>query len=123
MSQKKETIALVAHDDTKNTLLEWAKTRKSELEQHTLVGTGHTAQLLRNVLELDVKGIGHGPDGGDILLAAQILEGKIHRVIFFIDARSPHGHEHDIQTLIRICVIKDIPIALNRTTADLVLPA
>ncbi|UYP47774.1 Methylglyoxal synthase [Candidatus Lokiarchaeum ossiferum] len=121
MNNTKKTIALVAHDKTKNNLLEWAKSKKECLEKYELIGTEHTAKLLYNVLELKVNGFGHGPDGGDILLAAKILEEKVNKVIFFIDARSPHGHEHDIQTLIRICVIKNVPIALNRATANLLL--
>ncbi|MHA2002005.1 MAG: methylglyoxal synthase [Promethearchaeota archaeon] len=115
---KKKTIALVAHDKTKDDLLKWVKIHKNNLEKSHLVGTTHTAQLIKNVLELDVESYGHGPDGGDILLAAKILKKEVDIVIFFIDSRTPHGHEHDIQTLIRICVIEDIPIALNRATAD-----
>ncbi len=71
------------------------------------------------MLDLNVKSFGHGPSGGDILLAAKILQGEVDKVIFFIDGETPHGHEHDIQTLIRTAVINNIPIALNRASADL----
>lgn len=117
----KKTIALIAHNSRKNDLLNWAKEHRTRLLTHELIGTTNTAKLLSDVLDLNVKGFGHGPSGGDILLAARILQGEVHKVIFFIDAESPHGHEHDIQTLIRTAVINNIPIALNRASADLVI--
>jgi methylglyoxal synthase len=116
-----KTLALVAHDSTKSELLAWAQTKKEYLLSYKLVATAHTAELLQKNLKLEIESIGHGPDGGDILLAARILQAQIDGLVFFIDARTPHGHEHDIQTLIRICVIRNIPIALNHATADLLI--
>jgi len=113
-----KTIALVAHNEKKSIMLAWVKRHLDELKKHKLIGTSNTSELLNSVLDLNVKPFGHGPNGGDILLAAQILEGKVDEVIFLIDAETPHGHEHDIQTLIRTCVINNIPIALNLATAD-----
>ena len=115
------TIALIAHNSRKSDLLNWAKEHRTRLEDYNLIGTTNTAKLISDVLDLKVKGFGHGPSGGDILLAAKILQGEVQKVIFFIDAESPHGHEHDIQTLIRTAVINNIPIALNRASADLVI--
>jgi len=115
------TIALIAHNSRKSDLLNWAKEHKTRLEDYNLIGTTNTAKLISDVLDLNVKGFGHGPSGGDILLAAKILQGEVQKIIFFIDAESPHGHEHDIQTLIRTAVINNIPIALNRASADLVI--
>ena len=117
-----KTLALVAHNKKKNVLLEWAKENKKILKKYRLVGTSHTADLLNNVLELNVEKVGHGPKGGDILLAAKMIEGEIDKVIFFIDSETPHGHEHDIQTLIRTAVINNIPIALNRASANYIIP-
>lgn len=117
----KNTIALIAHNSQKSNLLNWTKEHKGSLEEYNLIGTTNTAKLLSDVLDLNVKGFGHGPSGGDILLAAKILQGEVQKIIFFIDAESPHGHEHDIQTLIRTAVINNIPIALNRASADLVI--
>ena len=73
------------------------------------------------MLELNVEPFGHGPNGGDILLAALILKHEVDKVIFFVDLQNPHGHEHDIQTLIRTAVINDIPMALNPATASLII--
>lgn len=115
---EKTTIALVAHNAKKNKLLEWAKTHRETLKEHKLIGTSNTAALLNNVLDLEVSPFGHGPDGGDILLAAKILQGEVDGIVFLIDVETPHGHEHDIQTLIRTAVLNNIPIALNETTAD-----
>ena len=116
-----QTIALIAHDNKKTLLLEWAKENQETLRKYTLIGTTNTAKLIHNLLNLEVKPFGHGPSGGDILLSAKILKGKGQKVIFFIDSESPHGHEHDIQTLIRTAVINDVPIALNRASADYII--
>lgn len=115
------TIALIAHNSRKTDLLNWAKEHREILKNHNLIGTTNTAKLINDMLEIGVQGFGHGPSGGDILLAARILQGEVQKVIFFIDAETPHGHEHDIQTLIRTAVINNIPIALNRASADLII--
>ena len=116
-----ETLALVAHNEKKDELLEWVKENQKRLKQFRLIGTSSTAELVNRILELGVEPFGHGPQGGDILLAARILEDQVHRVIFFMDPHTPHSHEHAIQTLIRTAVSNDIPLALNRTTADFLL--
>lgn len=115
------TIALIAHNNRKNDLLNWVKENQASLDGYNLIGTSNTSQLINDLLDLNVQPFGHGPSGGDILLAARILQGEVDKVIFFIDAETPHGHEHDIQTLIRTAVINNIPIALNRASADLIV--
>lgn len=114
-----KTIALVAHDKQKVNMAEWANKNKSILEKYNLVGTEGSCQTVNSVTGLKVKPLGHGPDGGDIVIANEVLQGKIDLIIFMIDVKTPHGHEHDIQTLIRICVLKNIPIALNKRSAEL----
>ncbi|WP_162055701.1 methylglyoxal synthase [Pontibacter pamirensis] len=115
------TIALVAHNNKKTDLLNWVKENQKALEEHKLIGTTNTSQLINDLLDLNVQPFGHGPSGGDILLAARILQGEVHKIIFFIDVETPHGHEHDIQTLIRTAVLNNIPIALNRASANLIV--
>ncbi|WP_029033667.1 methylglyoxal synthase [Salinimicrobium terrae] len=115
------TIALIAHNSRKTDLLNWSKVHRDALLKYKLIGTTYTSKLLSEMLDIEVKGFGHGPSGGDILLAAKILQGEVQMIIFFIDAETPHGHEHDIQTLIRTAVINNIPIALNRASADLLI--
>ncbi|WP_347158174.1 methylglyoxal synthase [Pontibacter chitinilyticus] len=116
-----KTIALIAHNNRKTDLLNWVKENHLLLEGAKLIGTSNTSQLINDLLDLNVQPFGHGPSGGDILLAARILQGEVDKIIFFIDAETPHGHEHDIQTLIRTAVINNIPIALNRASADLII--
>ncbi len=113
-----KTLAIIAHDGRKQDALEWASFNKKTLSKFKLVGTKGTAKAVNNVTGLEIKPLGHGPDGGDIVIANEVLQEKIDMVFFLIDARTPHGHEHDIQTLIRICVLKNIPLALNRKSAD-----
>ena len=115
----KKNIALVAHDDQKVNMAEWANKNKSVLKKYNLVGTGGTCEAVEKITGLTVKALGHGPDGGDIIIANEVLLGNIDILIFMIDAKTPHGHEHDIQTLIRICVLKNVPIALNKRSAEL----
>lgn len=115
------TIALIAHNNKKTDLLNWVKEHLDMLRQCELIGTSNTSALINDLLDLKVQPFGHGPSGGDILLAAKILKGEVHKIIFFIDAETPHGHEHDIQTLIRTAVLNNIPIALNRASADLIV--
>ncbi|WP_114777490.1 methylglyoxal synthase [Botryobacter ruber] len=116
-----ETIALIAHNNKKTDLLNWVKENHQALRKYDLVGTTNTSALINDLLDMNIKPFGHGPSGGDILLAAKILQGEIHKVIFFIDAETPHGHEHDIQTLIRTAVLNNIPIALNRASANFMI--
>ncbi len=116
-----KTIALVAHDNKKLELAEWVNFNKEFLKKFLLIGTYGTAQTIKNIAGLDVKVLSHGPDGGDIKIANKVLDDQIDFLVFFIDVRTPHGHEHDIQTLIRISVLKNIPIALNRKTADYII--
>ena len=115
----KHTIALIAHNNKKTELLNWVKENHEALRGHRLIGTTNTSKLINDLLDMNIEPFGHGPSGGDILLAAQILQGTIGKVIFFIDVETPHGHEHDIQTLIRTAVLNNIPIALHRASADL----
>ncbi|MFQ6677990.1 MAG: methylglyoxal synthase [Fidelibacterota bacterium] len=121
MNKYKKTIALVAHNSEKIALAEWASENKSKLKKFNLVGTQGTAQAIENITGLTINQLGHGPDGGDVVIANQVLEDNIDILIFFIDACTPHGHEHDIQILVRISVIKNVPMALNRATADFII--
>lgn len=116
-----KTIALVAHDARKQDMVEWANYNKEKLSNFRLVGTAGTAEAIRNITGLEVESLGHGPDGGDTYISYDVLEGKIDKIVFLIDVRNPQGHEHDIQTLIRTCVLKNIPLALNRKTADFII--
>ena len=114
-----KSIGLVAHDNRKLDIVEWCVKHQERLKEFKLLGTKGTAVRIREVTGLDVGNIGHGPDGGDIHIAYNILEGNIDLLIFFVDTKTAHGHEHDIQTLIRTCTTSNIPFALNKATADI----
>jgi methylglyoxal synthase len=121
MTRKEVTIGLVAHNGRKLKMAEWANRNRKELREFKLVGTGGTAKKISQITGLEVESLGHGPNGGDIRIAYNILEQNIGVLIFFVDTSEPHGHEHDIQALIRMCVTEKIPLALNAATADCII--
>ena len=116
--KKKKNIALIAHDERKKDLLEWADYNKGTLSQHNLFGTGTTGSLIARETKLKVKTFKSGPLGGDQQIGAMIAEGKIDFLIFFWDPLESHPHDPDVKALLRIAVVWNIPIACNRTSAD-----
>lgn len=117
----KKTIALIAHDNKKAEMVEWAFSRKSELEKYNLCGTGTTSRRISEATGLNVKGYLSGPLGGDQQIGAKIAEGEIDGVIFFWDPLQAQPHDPDVKALLRIAVVYDIPIATNKATADYVI--
>ena len=114
-------IALIAHDRVKADLVKWVKEHVKILEKYHLMATNHTGTAIKDATGLDIEIFESGPMGGDIRIANQILEGKVDELIFFVDQLSPMPHDPDIRSLIRIATIQDIPFALNRATADLII--
>lgn len=114
-------IALIAHDNRKADLLDWARFNRGTLAKHQLSATGTTGALLSDELGLDVNRFLSGPLGGDQQIGAAIAEGRIDFVIFFWDPLEPHPHDVDVKALLRIAVVYNVPIACNRATADFVL--
>ena len=114
-------IALIAHDNLKADLLDWARYNRGTLAKHELYATGTTGTLLAAELGLDVNLFLSGPLGGDQQIGAAIAEGRIDFVIFFWDPLEPHPHDVDVKALLRIAVVYNVPIACNRATADFVL--
>jgi methylglyoxal synthase len=111
-------VALVAHDNKKRDLLDWARFNRDILADHRLFGTGTTGRLIRDELDLPVTLFRSGPLGGDQQLGARITEGEIDLVLFFWDPLEPQPHDPDVRALLRIAVVWNIPIACNRATAD-----
>lgn len=114
-------IALVAHDNKKADLMDWAKYNKEVLVKHDLIATGTTGRLLEEALESPVVKLLSGPLGGDQQLGAMIAEGKLDMIIFFWDPMEAQPHDSDVKALLRVAVAWNIIIACNRTTADFVL--
>ena len=120
MPQRKR-IALIAHDNCKSGLLDWARYNRGTLADHELFATGTTGALLSGELRLTVTRFLSGPLGGDQQVGAGIAEGRIDFVIFFWDPLEPHPHDVDVKALLRIAVVYNVPIACNRATADFLL--
>jgi methylglyoxal synthase len=114
-------IALVAHDNKKGELIEWAIYNKTALSRHRLYGTGTTGTMLEKALGQSVSKFLSGPLGGDQQIGASIAEGKIDVLIFFWDPMEAQPHDPDIKALLRLGVVWNIPIASDRATADFLL--
>lgn len=117
------TLALIAHDGRKANLISFAEQHLSLIRRFHLVATGTTGKLLQDRLGLDVERQLSGPLGGDVQIAARIVEGEVYAVIFFVDPLDKHPHEPDIQTLLRACNVHNVPLATNAATARFILTA
>ena len=109
-SKKIKTIALIAHDNKKAAMVNWALKNKETLQKYALCGTGTTAKLVAEATDLPVKRYLSGPLGGDQQIGAKVAEGKIDIVIFFWDPLESQPHDPDVKALLRIAVVYDFPI-------------
>lgn len=116
-------VGLVAHDDKKDDMAAWALANKASLAKHVLWGTGTTGGRIVEATGLALTRLLSGPLGGDAQLGAMIAEGKLDALIFFVDPLAAQPHDVDIKALIRLATLYDIPLAVNRVTADAVLAA
>jgi methylglyoxal synthase len=118
---RRKRVALIAHDNRKRDLLDWARYNQGTLAQHDLFATGTTGKRLAKELDLPVTLFLSGPLGGDQQVGAAIAEGRVDFVIFFWDPLKPHPHDVDVKALLRIAVVYNVPIACNRASADFML--
>jgi methylglyoxal synthase len=116
------TIGLVAHDDRKATLVDWARAHQAFLTGKTLYATGTTGgRVLEALPDLNLTRLKSGPLGGDQQLGALIAENRLDVLIFFVDPLSPQPHDVDVKALIRMATLANIPFACNPATADLIV--
>jgi methylglyoxal synthase len=114
-------VALVAHDNRKAELMDWAYVNREMLSKHQLYGTGTTGKMMEEVLKQPVIRLLSGPLGGDQQIGAMIAEERIDLMVFFWDPMSAQPHDPDVKALLRLCVVWNIPMACNRATADFLL--
>lgn len=117
-------IAVIAHDRMKADMVQFLNKNKALLiaENISLIATGTTGSKAENA-GFKVQKMLSGPLGGDAQIAARVAEGKTQMVLFFKDPNSSHAHEVDINMLIRVCDVHNVPLATNEATAQLLLNA
>ena len=114
-------IALVAHDNKKRDLVEWAKYNRDLLAHHKVYATGTTGEILEQELDFKITKLQSGPLGGDQQIGAKIVSDEIDFLIFFWDPLEPMPHDPDVKALLRMAVVWNIPIACNRASADFMI--
>ena len=119
--KKDKKIALVAHDNKKKALLEWAKFNRDLLAHHELFATGTTGEMLEKELKVKITKLKSGPLGGDMQIGGKMAENEIDFMIFFWDPLEAQPHDPDVKALLRLAVVWNIPTACNRATADFMI--
>jgi methylglyoxal synthase len=129
--EKIKRIAMIAHDNRKQDLIEWVEWNWKILQNHDITCTGTTGRLVEEALRsnmnekdfknLNIRKLRSGPLGGDQQMGALIAEGKIDLVIFLWDPMHAQPHDVDVKALLRIAVLYNIPTACNRATADFMI--
>ena len=121
MAQIEKTLALIAHDGKKADMVAFAMNYKSVLEKYNMIATSTTGEILTEKCGLKIRRMLSGPIGGDAQIAAQVAEGQVAAVFFFVDPLGKHPHDPDIQSLLRICNAHNVPLATNPATAAYII--
>ncbi|MDQ0420339.1 methylglyoxal synthase [Peteryoungia aggregata LMG 23059] len=115
-------IALIAHDQKKDDLADFARRHQAKLMNWRIVATGTTGGRIKDAVpELDVTRLKSGPLGGDQQIGALISTGEVDMLVFFVDPLTPMPHDVDVKALMRLATVYDIPMALNLATADILM--
>ena len=116
-----KTIALVAHDNKKDAIVEWCEFNKGTLSKYSLYATGTTGKKIIEATGLEMNLLKSGPYGGDMQLGALIADGKLDCLIFFWDPLESQPHDVDVKAVLRVAVLYNIPTACNRSTANMII--
>lgn len=116
-------IALIAHDKKKDDIIKLAIKYKDVLKEHKLFATGTTGSLIMAETGLDIIRMKSGPLGGDQQIGSMIADGELDLVIFLRDPLTSQPHEPDVSALMRLCEVRNIPLATNKTSAAIMLKA
>lgn len=114
-----KTVALIAHDQRKDQIVQFSIAHRERLARCKLLGTGTTSKRIREATGLPVHGLLSGPLGGDQQIGAMVAEGRVDLVIFLRDPLTAQPHEPDIAALMRVCDVHDVPLATNLNSAEL----
>ena len=119
----KRTLALISHDGKKADMVAFVMDHRRRLSEFRLIATNTTGRMIAEKTGLDVTCMLSGPYGGDAQIAALVAEGRVNGVFFFVDPLDKHPHDPDIQGLLRICNVHNVPLATNIATAVLLINA
>lgn len=118
----RQRVALIAHDQKKDDMAAFVRDHRAFLANCELVATGTTGgRIAETCPELDLKRLKSGPLGGDQQIGALIAEGTVDMLVFFVDPLTAMPHDVDVKALMRLAIVHDIPMALNRATAEMIL--
>lgn len=120
-AETRKTVALISHDGKKADMVAFVIENKAVLGRYHLVATSTTGQLIAEKAGLTVTRMLSGPRGGDAQIAAKVAEGEVAAVFFFVDPLGKHPHDPDIQSLLRICNVHNVPLATNAATASFII--
>ena len=114
-------VALIAHDKKKDDMVQFCIAFEHILEKHELYGTGTTGTRIMEATELSVQRFKSGPLGGDQQIGALVAENKFDLILFFRDPLTAQPHEPDVSALIRLCDVRNVPLATNMGTAEVLI--
>ncbi|ELZ17182.1 methylglyoxal synthase [Haloterrigena salina JCM 13891] len=114
-------VALIAHDEKKPDLIEFAQTHEAQLREYELIATGTTGKRLQEETDLEVERKESGPLGGDLMIGAEVAEDELDGIVFLRDPLRAQPHEPDISALLRICDVHDVALATNHSSAEFLI--
>ena len=114
-------IALIAHDEKKPDLIEFAQEHEQQLREYELIATGTTGKRLMEETDLEIERKESGALGGDLMIGAEVAEGILDGVVFLRDPLRAQPHEPDISALLRICDVHDTALATNLSSAEFLI--